>query len=182
MPSSSSGVLRTGVVAGVAGATLALAALAIVPIASVPAIAPIIESTADGGHLEQWMVREEDLLAVTAGPQDPDPPRPPGIARLADERLAATGVATMKLRDRDGIVVGVASRLIAPEADARAALWTFVLGTRGTLAAEVPQADVDGAGRLIGGTIDFAGVRGRFAEHARPEAGVRYRLDVLREP
>lgn len=174
-------VLRTGAVGFGTGAVLALGLFANLPLVR-PVSIPAITAPVATGTGEQWNVRDEDVLAVTTGPQGQDAAQPSGIGPLTDARLAAAEAATMKLRDRDGVVIGVASRLVAPQGDSRGALWTFVLGPRGTLAAELTLADVDGPGRLIGGTEEFEAVRGRLTERPRPEPGLRWRLDLVREP
>jgi hypothetical protein len=87
----------------------------------------------------------------------------------------------MKLRNSAGDVIGIASRLVGPQGEGRAALWTFVLGPRGTLAAELGQVDMDGRGRLVGGTGEFQALQGQFSETPHPEPGLSYRLELVRE-
>lgn len=146
-----------------AGAALALIGLATLPLVE-PVSIPALTEDAATGIREQWNVRDDDLLAVTTEP-----------------RLAATEAATMKLRNSAGVVIGIASRLVGPQGEGRAALWTFVLGPRGTLAAELTQADLDGRGRLVGGTGEFQAVPGQFTETPHPEPGLRWRLELVRE-
>lgn len=163
-----------------AGAALALIGLAALPLVKLVTI-PALTEDAAAGIREQWTVRDGDLLAVTTGPQGLDTARPAGIGPLTEPRLAATEAATMKLRNSAGDVIGIASRLVGPLGEGRAALWTFVLGPRGTLAAELAQADMDGHGRLVGGTVEFQSVQGQFSETPHPEPGLRYRLELVRE-
>lgn len=172
---------RAGALGFVAGALLALGVLAVLPPAG-PAAIPAITAPGEDGPVEQWIVRDADVLAVTSGPAGREPAAPAGIGPLTEARLVATEAATMKIRNRAGAVIGIASRLIGPQGDGRAALWTFVLGPRGTLAAEVARADSDGHGRLAGGTGEFADLTGRFVEQPRPQPGLRWRLEVAPGP
>ena len=173
-------VLRAGAGGFGAGVLLALVALAALPLVE-PVSVPALTEAGAAGTSEHWIVRDEDILAVTSGPAGTEPSAPAGIGPLTETRLAAADAVTMKLRNRDGVVIGIASRLEAPQGSGRAALWTFVLGPRGTLAAEVTQAGIGEHGRLIGGTGEFQAVLGQFTESPRPEPGLRYRLGLVRE-
>ncbi|MBM5812376.1 MAG: hypothetical protein FJ191_10495 [Gammaproteobacteria bacterium] len=160
---------------------MAWVVLALRPQAPPESIQAII-SPGEGGPVEQWFVRDADVLAVTSGPEGREQLTPAGIGPLTEARLAGADAATMKIRNRDGAVIGIASRLAGTQGEDRAALWTFVLGRRGTLAAEVPSTDPGGRGRLAGGTEEFAAVTGRFTEQPGPEPGLRWRFELSPAP
>jgi hypothetical protein len=172
-------VLRTFAIAMAGGAVAALVLLGSVDLVDVPHFEPRLEPDVSGATLERWVIEPADRLAVTGtGVQ----PRPAGISPLTDPVLEGVAVATMKVRDSGGTVIGVASRIVARELEGAppAAWWSFVMGERGTLAAQLPSATEPAGGRLLGGTRTFAGVAGRFVEHTRADGG--YELQVWRDP
>jgi hypothetical protein len=171
-------VLRTFVLAALAGAIATLAVLANVKLVHVPLYEPRIVREQTGAALERWVVEPVDRLAVTGAGGEP---RPADIVQLTEPALEGLSVATMKVRDTAGTVIGVASRVVAREAAGSmpATWWSFVMGERGTLATYVPDSTQPDTGRLLGGTRTFAGIAGSFTEHARPEGG--YDLAILRE-
>lgn len=170
-------MLRTFLIAIVVGAAATLAALAGVRLFEAPDQPAQLERSVGGGSIERWSVGAQDRLAVTG---DVPQPLPAGIGRPAEARLAGLTVATMKVRDVRGEVIGVASRIGAAEraGGPRAVWWTFVMGARGTLAAHLPDEREPAAGRLIGGTRTFEGATGRFAE--APHAAGGYLLQIAR--
>jgi hypothetical protein len=172
-------VLRAFLIAALAGAIAALAALASVDLVELPHYEPRVTRDATGVSLERWIVNSADRLAATGADVEP---RPPDVARLTDPELVGVSVTTMKVRDTDGSVIGVASRIVARGSAGAtpATWWSFVMGDRGTLAAYVPDATHPDAGQLLGGTRTFADVTGTFVEQARTDGG--FALSLRREP
>lgn len=171
-------MLRSFLIAAFAGAVLTAALLHFLHPVVVPRVEPVIARDATGATTERWTATATDRLAATGqGVQ----PFPASIVPLDDPRLASLGVETLKIRDAQGEVIGVASRIAAVERDGgpRAVWWTFVMGLRGTLAAHAPDEAAAGGGRLVGGTRSFAGIAGRLVERRRADGG--YDLAVLRD-
>ena len=162
--------------AAVLGAAAALVGLGSFDLVEVPQQTAQVEPASGAGPMtERGEVEARDRVAATGeGLQ----PVPAGIAPIDDARLAGLAVATMKVRDASGEVIGVASRIAAHEHDPtrRAVWWTFVVGPRGTLAAWLPDQSAPGDGRLLGGTRSFEGASGQFAEEALADGGYRLRL------
>lgn len=171
-------MLRIFAIAALAGAVLTLALLHFAKPVAVPWVEPVITRDSDEVVTERWTAMAADRVAATGqGVQ----PFPTSIVPLTDPRLASLGVETLKIRDAQGEVIGVASRIAAAERDGgpRAVWWTFVMGLRGTLAAHATDEGAAGDGRLVGGTRSFAGVAGRLVERRRDDGG--YDLAVLRD-
>jgi hypothetical protein len=176
--SATRGIALTFLASAVIGAGFALFGLGSVRLVRPVVIPAIIEEAGDGRLIEHFVVRSDDLIAASADPNAASPRIPPGIVLLEDPALAGAEAQTMKLRNSEGQVIGIASRLVAAEGAARAAWWTFVLGPRGTLAAQVADIEQPAQGRVLGGTVEFVAATGGFSEHASPAAGVVYELEV----
>ena len=171
---------RTFLIAVLAGALAAVIGLASFDLAGVSQQPAQLEPAGDAGtSTERWMIEARDRIAATG---DGLQPVPAGIATLRDARLAGLNVATMKVRNVSGEVVGVASRITANEQDlgVRAVWWTFVMGTRGTLAAYLPDQAVTGGGQLLGGTRSFDRASGQFSEERQADGGYRLRLTRMK--
>jgi hypothetical protein len=168
-------VLRSFLVAALAGALVTLVLLASLKLAELPHTEPLVASDAAGATSERWLVEGKDRLAAT-GPGVEAWPR--DISPLVDPELRGLSVTTMKVRNTAGTVIGVASRIVAIEsADSTPRIWwSFVVGERGTLAAQITDASQPAAGRLLGGTRSFAGAAGAFVEQARADGGYEIRL------
>jgi hypothetical protein len=140
-----------------------------------PRAEPVLVSDSSGVTSERWIVSGKDRLAATGPGIEP---WPRDISSLADPELRGLSVATMKVRNSAGTVIGVASRIVASESvDSTPSIWwSFVVGERGTLAAQIADASRRDAGRLLGGTRSFAGVAGTFREQARDDGGYEVRL------
>jgi hypothetical protein len=172
-------MLRSFLLAALAGALVTVVLLANLELVPVPHIEPRIVSDSSGATSERWIVEPADRLAATGAGVEP---WPRSISSLDDPELSGLSVATMKIRDTTGTVIGVASRIVASESPGSPprVWWSFVVGDRGTLAAWITDAAQPGSGRLLGGTRSFAGAAGLFLEQARADGG--YELRLLRDP
>ena len=168
-------MLRRFLVAALAGAIVTVVLLASVKLVKLPHTAPLLTSSVGGRTSERWIVESADRLAST-GPGVEAWPR--DILPLDDAELRGLSVTTMKVRDTAGTVIGVASRIVGIESaeSAPRIWWSFVIGDRGTLAAQIPDATRLDAGRLLGGTRSFAGVAGTFLERALADGGYEIRF------
>jgi hypothetical protein len=168
-------VLRRFLLAALAGAIGTLVLLANLKLVELPHIAPLLTSGEHGDLFESWIVEARDRLAST-GPGVAAWPR--DILPLDDAELRGLSVTTMKVRDTAGTVIGVASRIVGIEAteSAPSIWWSFVIGDRGTLAAQIPDATRVDDGRLLGGTSSFAGVEGAFLERPLADGGSEIRF------
>jgi hypothetical protein len=172
-------MLRSFLIAALAGTIVTIALLANLKLTELPRAQPLLVSEPGGVTSERWIVTGKDRLAAT-GPGIEAWPR--DISPLADPELHGLSVTTMKVRNTEGTVIGVASRIVASEsADSTPRIWwSFVVGERGTLAAQIPDTSQRDAGRLLGGTRSFAGVAGTFGEQARDDGG--YEVRLVRDP
>jgi len=135
------------------------------PVADLTREASIITVQTNGGNAEVFRVRvpEDRILAAGAGRES----LPAGPAWPAP--LAAAGVEAeiFKLRNRDDVVIGVASRLVAngPERSTPVE-WMLHLPARGTM--YFPMSAGASNGELRAGTREFEDRRGRLQESYLP--------------
>lgn len=150
----------------VSGIVIAASLLYLVPTVDQHREASIISVQANGGNTESFHVNlPDDRIVVGAADKDAIPP---SLQWPQSTVLGDMQVELFKVRNRNDIVVGVASRIsgngavIGPVVE-----WALHLPARGTLYANLqPQADDAGrrGGRLRAGTREFANMTGTVDE------------------
>lgn len=128
--------------------------------------ASLVSVQANGGNTESFHVNLPDDRIVMGGTGKEVIP-----ANLEWPTLAALGGAqaeVFKIRNRNDVVVGVASRISGiGSATGNVVEWTLHLPARGTLYANLhplPDASGSRSGRLRAGTREFASMTGSFNE------------------
>lgn len=121
----------------VAGLVLALLGAALLPAPAPARYRAQITVQPDGGRREEFLVRfpgdRIDLPADTRA--DPPPADARGAVVLEDAAGQRASAELFRLRDADGNVIGVASRVALGGAGARpASTWMLIIPGRGTLA------------------------------------------------
>jgi hypothetical protein len=143
---------------------------------------------ANGGNTELFHINlPHDRIVTGAAGRDAIPAslQWPEAAVLGD-----TQVELFKIRNRNDVVVGVASRISGTGTVSGSVLeWTLHLPARGTLYASMqPQPDDSGRwlGRLRAATREFAGMTGSINERRvtpastqDAEAGVEGRIELV---
>ena len=149
------------------GIALAAGLLYLIPAVDQHREASMISVLPNGGNAETFHINlpEDQLLRSPAsnGEAIPGGLKWPQVDRLAD---AQTGL--YKLRNRNDIVVGVASRVTtATSGNDRSVEWTLHLPARGSIYATLqPTGDASGvhAGSMLAGTHEFANLQGGVRE------------------
>jgi hypothetical protein len=159
--------VRYALLGAVAGAA-ALAVLLSMPMMDPPGAPAITATDAGGRQFERFLIKAEDILAVSHDGSADAPLYPTGIRPLPTFESPGNAVITAKLRNTNGEVVGVASRYTAIMTDAAQpeSWWTLVLTRRGTVASHCASPAHDHCGAVIGGTDEFAQRHGRLREAA----------------
>lgn len=148
------------------GVVLTAALLYFVPAVDQHREPSIISVQANGGNTETFHVNLPDDRIIDGSPAS-ELPVPQTLRWPDDARLANSRVELFKLRNRDGVVVGVASRIAGAVAESgRIVEWTLHLPARGSLYASVsPQAEAGiRDGRMLAGTREFVNMRGNVVE------------------
>jgi hypothetical protein len=166
-------VFKTFMFGIVSGVVIAAGLLYFVPAVDQHREASLISVQANGGNTESFHVNLPfDRIVVGAAGKDGLPPalRWPDAAVLGD-----TQVELFKIRNRNDVVVGVASRISGTGTASGSVLeWAVHLPARGTLYANLqPQPDDASrrSGRLRAGTREFAGMSGSVNERfIRPDS------------
>ncbi len=153
-----------GIILGLCG-TGALAYFA--PVVDVHRERSLIDVQPNGGNVEEFRInvpRDRIMVGLPAGASSiPAELDWPGVDSLGD-----TQAELFEIRNRENVVVGVASRL-ANSTDSTGPFieWAIHLPARGTLYAQMalaPSADGYRVGTLRSGTRDFAGFSGSIDE------------------
>ena len=153
----------TGIISGV---ILAACLLYFIPAVDQHREASLISVQANGGNTESFHANlPDDRIVVGGAGKDAVPATLewPGAPVLGE-----TQAELFKIRNRNDVVVGVASRISGTgTATGRVVEWTLHLPARGTLHANLqPQPDDAGqrSGRLRAGTREFASMTGSINE------------------
>lgn len=160
-------VIKTFGFGNLLGIVLAALLLYLVPAVDQHREASIISVQANGGHTETFhMNLPEDRIVF--GVPGSNTPVPPGLDWPDDRRLANSQTEVFKIRNRDDVVVGVASRIAGTvPGSGRVVEWTLHLPARGSVYASLsPSADGGGGrtGRMLAGTREFANMGGSVLE------------------
>jgi hypothetical protein len=166
-------VFKTFIVGIISGVAVAASLLYFIPVVDQHREASLVSVQANGGNTELFHVNlPQDRIVAGAAGRDAIPAslQWPGAAVLGD-----TQVELFKIRNRNDVVVGVASRISGTGTVSGSILeWTLHLPARGTLYANMqPQPDDSGrrGGRLRAATREFAGMTGSINErHVGPAA------------
>lgn len=165
------------------GIVLAAVLIYLVPAVDQHREASIISVQANGGNTESFYVNLPQDRILFGAPSDAVVPA--GLNWPDDARLANSQAEVFKIRNRDDVVVGVASRIAGMVAGSgRIVEWTLHLPARGSVYASMStSADATGTrdGRMLAGTREFANVHGivreKFSEDAQDESrGARIEL------
>ncbi|MDZ7644458.1 MAG: hypothetical protein U5K76_09755 [Woeseiaceae bacterium] len=157
-------VFSLGIILGLA---LSAAAAWYLPLADLHREPSIISVQPNGGNAEIFQVLLPEDRIVAAG-NAKGPVIPEQLSWPDTPSLAGVEVDIFKLRNRDNVVVGLASRIAASGPQpVQAVEWTLHLPARGTLYFPMPaDAGADGyrTGALRAGTQEFAGLSGNLRE------------------
>jgi len=159
-------LFKTFIIGIVSGGILAAVLLYFVPVVDQHREASLISVQPNGGNTEAFHVNLPDdrILAGAAGIE----PVPATLEWPAAPVLGDTQAELFKLRNRDDVVVGVASRISGTgTASGTVVEWTLHLPARGTLYVNLqPQAEDSGfrSGSLRAGTREFASLTGSVNE------------------
>ena len=138
-----------------------------VPVVDQHREASIVSVQANGGNTESFHVNLPDDRILSGAPGS-ELPVPQGLEWPDDSRLANSRTEVFKVRNRNDVVVGVASRIAGAVAGGgRIVEWTLHLPARGSVYASMSPA-VDGGGTregaVLAGTREFANMRGSIRE------------------
>jgi len=158
-----------------------------VPVVNQHREASLIEFAVNAGNSELFQIDLPDdrILAGVPGQSA----TVPAALEWPDHRIFADAQAELfKLRDRDDVVVGIASRISSSkDASGPFVQWMLHLPARGTLFVIFDAAPADGGlrnGTLRGGTGDFANLSGSVTEQFRelsqdPDADTVARIQLV---
>jgi hypothetical protein len=159
-------VFKSFIIGIFSGVILTASLLYFVPAVDQHREASLVSVQANGGNTESFHVNLPDDRIVLGGPATEVIPASlewPATAVLGDARAEV-----FKIRNRNDVVVGVASRISGTgSATGTVVEWTLHLPARGTLYANLqPLPDAAGTrnGRLRAGTREFASMTGSFNE------------------
>ena len=149
-----------------AGIALGAAALLVVQPVDQVRERSIIDVTPNGGNIEIFHVNIPDDRIVI-GAADQPTPMPRGLEWPDDELFANTRVEMFKLRNANDVVIGVASRIAANEAEGSVVEWAFHMPARGSgyvLMRPKLESEPFRKGVLRAGTREFADLVGQVTE------------------
>lgn len=154
-----------GIILGLAGS----AALSyFVPAVDLHRERSLISVQANGGNSEVFRIDlpRDRILVGLAGAENGFPA---GLKWPTDESLGNFQAEVFKVRDRNNVVIGVASRLASSTEETGGFIeWTVHLPARGSLYAQMelePSEDGYRNGSMRSGTRDFEALRGSVREH-----------------
>lgn len=173
--------LRLFLATFILGFLLALLAASVYPLPNAPRLRSDAAALANGGREESFFVRlPDDRLGS---------PRAAAVAEFPDQAFASTGEGRIlaelfRLRDADGRVIGLASKMtgdvaVAADRARRNIDWMVLIPSRGALLgstegrpadttlqypAERMGLDMNRSGLLVHGTDEFADLTGFFME------------------
>lgn len=156
---------RRFIYAFLAGLCLTLIAAALWPLPSHERVRSIIDVEPDGGRMETFVVEwPDDLL------------------HMPDQVAGAPAVPELyRLRNTEGVVIGVAGRINPGESPAPPSSgWLLVIPARGALFLGRDAATGE-SGRLLAGFEEFRGLSGRYEERwegggRAPDGSIRGRI------
>ena len=157
-------IFITGVVLGIA---LAIAALIYVPVVDQYRERSIIAVAPNGGNTEAFHVNVP-IDRVMIGAHGQTESLPAGLEWPQDEELAGVRAELFKIRNSRDVVVGLASRIAAADADKGNIIeWVLHLPARGSAYITMqPDLLEDGyrSGKLQAGTREYGDLEGQVTE------------------
>ena len=159
-------MLKTVLIGFVAGLAVGIIALFAAEPVDVARERSIIDVSIGGGNNETFHANiPDDRIVIGAANQAT--PLPRGLDWPNDELLADTRAEMFKLRNANDVVIGVASRIAASDAEGGIVEWTFHMPARGSgyvLMRPKQESDPFRKGDLRSGTREFAGLVGQVTE------------------
>jgi hypothetical protein len=146
-----------------------------------------ISVQSNGGNSETFHINlpRDRVLVGLAGA---DNSFPTGVGWPADEALGNFQAEVFKVRDRNNVVIGVASRLASSTDETGSFIeWTLHLPARGTLYAQMelsPSEEGYRNGTMRAGTRDFEELAGSVREHfiaevEEPDYDIESRIELV---
>ncbi len=138
-----------------------------VPVVDLHREPSLISVRSNGGNVETYRIDlpRDRILIGLAGV---DNALPAGLDWPAEELFGDLQTEMFKIRDRNDVVIGVASRLASASEKTGAFIeWTVHLPARGTIYLQMdvaPSAEGHRNGRLMAGTRDFETLSGTVIE------------------
>jgi len=159
-------LLKTFLLGTLLGIAAAAGALYALPAVDQHREVSLVTVAANGGNLESFHINipMDRIMVGTAGQKSG---LPAGLDWPQDAVLAGVSAELFKIRNARDVVIGIASRAVAKEAETDVIEWVLHLPARGTLFFSMaPDAQVDGSriGRLSAGSNEFAPLMGFVAE------------------
>jgi len=159
-------LLKTFLFGILLGIVVAGAALYALPAVDQHREVSLVTVAPNGGNLESFHINipMDRIMVGTAAEKSGVPD---GLDWPQDTVLAGVSAELFKIRNARDVVVGVASRAVAKEAESGLIEWILHLPARGTLFVSMaPDVQEDGRriGRLLAGSNEFARLRGIVAE------------------
>ncbi len=157
--------LFSGIILGVAAAG---ALTYFVPAVDLHRERSLISVQPNGGNSESFRINlpRDRVLVGVAGAENSIPA---GLEWPADDVLGNFQAEIFKVRDRNNVIIGVASRLASSTDEAGSFIeWTLHLPARGTIYAQMemdPTEDGYRNGIMRAGTRDFEELSGSVREH-----------------
>jgi hypothetical protein len=181
-------VFRTFIIGIFSGLALTACLLYFVPAVDQHREASLISVQANGGNTEAFHANLPDDRIVAGGAGEAAIPA--SLEWPAAPVLGDTRAELFKIRNRNDVVIGVASRISGTgTASGTVVEWALHLPARGTLYANLqPQADESGhrSGSLRAGTREFASMTGSVTERlasagAEPDSdsGFEGRIEIV---
>lgn len=160
-------MLKTFVTGLVLGIAVAIAAVIYVPVVDQYRERSIITVAPNGGNIEAFHVNVP-IDRIMIGAPGQSEPLPAGLDWPQDEELAGLRAELFKIRNSSDVVVGLASRMAAADAEKGSIIeWVLHLPARGSAyISMLPQVAEEGfrTGELRAGTREYAGLQGRVVE------------------
>ena len=159
-------MLKTVLIGFVAGLAVGIIALFAAQPVDVARERSIIDVSIGGGNNETFHANiPDDRIVIGAANQAT--PLPRGLDWPNDELFANTRAEMFKLRNANDVVIGVASRIAASDAEGGIVEWTFHMPARGSgyvLMLPKEESDPFRKGDLRAGTREFSGLVGQVTE------------------
>lgn len=157
-------MLKTFIIGIILGIAAAAGALFAYPAVDQHRESSIVAVAPNGGNIESFHVNVP-IDRVMVGAPGRRQPLPPGLQWPTDEKLSDIRMELFKVRNARDIVVGVAARTSA--SDANVIEWVLHLPARGSLYVSMPAEAVQGGlrrGEITAGSREFAPLNGFVTE------------------
>ncbi len=157
-------MLKTFIIGIILGIAAAAGALYAYPAVDQHREASIVAVAPNGGNVESFHVNIP-MDRVMVGAPGRKQPLPPGMQWPTDEKLGGIRMELFKVRNTRDIVVGVASRTSASDADVIE--WVLHLPARGSLYVSMQAEALEGGlrrGGITAGSREFAPLNGFMTE------------------